>query len=555
MVRVDALTDDDYVPFVFPSTSTQLEADTSVGGALHRASKDEILMYNHTGWPPPAPKTVAEEWVDDWDGEPHIKHTWQPDPGEWSTEWDMLEGQEGGGGEFSMAGAGESGDIMIQAPINSPPFEHVGGKLRKDGKRPTVAAKKEKMRCEAKEKMRCEVARREQRQLENSSKIKEVQTTKKKQGRAEKLAAAEKLRAMKEKDKRLAKRAKWASVGEAVVKQAEFPEGLGVSEKWKQGQVEEGQFKEEMEQMGDVVVTGGEQGRVDIGQVETKVEARAEAKYYQAKRRGFAYKANNHKTPFRRRPSPALQEAHPLTSQPPAELTSSPDLALPYKRTHRGRRALPVTRRSGHSPPGQNNYRGHRIPALSSAGLSSRERKRHDPSIQSNYWHLPTPKFDIEPTRLQKYIASKPRKTLESWMVNKAILQAKFRGAQWDSKKKLSPAAREGIKTLHKNHPEYTTAKLSELFEISPEVVRRVLRSKWEPDTETQEARLQHWVRRGGSVFQRWEELGVVQTKRTKKGVRDRRREREAKWGKQEDGGMKETDNLSKVKAIAGRIV
>lgn len=540
MVHVDALTDDDYVPFVFPSTSTQLETDTSAGGALHTA------MHNHTGWPPPAPKTVAEEWVDDWDGEPHIKHTWQLDPGEWSAEWDILEGEEEGG-KLSMAGSGESGDITRQTPINPPPFEHaVGGKLRKDGKRPTIAAKKEKMRCKAKEKTQCEAARREQR-LEKGSEMKEVQATRKEQERAEKLAAAEKLKAaaivlkaMKEKNKRLAKRAKWASVGEAVAKQAEAPEG---------------QHKEQMEQMADVVVAGGGQGQVEIRQVETKVEAEAEAKYHRAKRRWSAPKANIHKSPFRRRPSPALREARPLISQPPVESTASPDLAPPYKRTHRGRRALPAPRRSGHFLQDRNNHRGRRTPAPPSADLSSRERKRHNPSTRSNHWHLPTPKFDIEPTRLQKYVASQPRNTLESWMVNKANLQAKFQGASWDPKKKLSPAAREGIKALHKNHPEYTTEKLSQLFKISPEVVRRVLKSNWEPDAVTQEARLERWVRRGESVFQRWEELGVVQTKKGKKEVRNRRKEREAKWEKQEDGGMKEMGNVLKVKAIAGRIV
>lgn len=464
----------------------------------------------------------------------------------------MLEVEEEGG-QFSMAGASESSDITRQTPINPPPFEHTaGGKLRKDGKRPTVAAKKEKMRCEAKEKTRCEAVRQEQRRLEKGSKMKEVQATRKEE-RAEKLAAAEKLKAtatalkaVKKKEKRLAKLAKWALVGEAAAKQVD------ISERGKQGHIEEGQCEGQMEQMGDIVVTGGEQGQVDVGQVEMKVEAVAGAKYNRAKMR-WSYKENTHKTPFRRRPSPALQEARSLTSQPSAELTASPDLIPPYKRTHRGRRALPATRHSGHFPPDQNNHHGRRT--SSSANLSSRERKRHDPSIRSNYWHLPTPKFDIEPTRLQKFVASRPRSTLEGWMVKKALLQERLQGAVWNPKKKLSPAAREGIKALYKNHPEYTMETLSQLFEISPEVVRRVVKSSWEPDAATQEARLQHWVRRGGRVFQRWEELGVVQTKKRKKEVRDRKKEREAKWEKQADGGMKEMNNVLKVKAIAGRIV
>lgn len=121
------------------------------------------------------------------------------------------------------------------------------------------------------------------------------------------------------------------------------------------------------------------------------------------------------------------------------------------------------------------------------------------------------------------------------------------------SKRRLSPAALEGIRTLRKNHPEYTTRKLADLFEISPEAIRRIIKSSWTPDAATQEARMERWVRRGSSVFQRWERLGVVQTKKAKKQVRNWRKGRE--WGKQEDGGKGKMDSVVNMEGVASRIV
>lgn len=573
----DALTDDDYVPFVFPSTSTHLKADESAGRALHLVNKDKFFMHNRTGWPPPVPKVATEQSVDSWDGEPHIEHTEQLDVGEFSTEWGALEGVEE---ESLVTSANESGDITGQTLSNLPQSSGGGGgTLRTVGKRPVVAAKKkmwlnkpvlseeeEAAKWAAAEEERA--ARWEKRWLEKASKakaVREERDARKESKRLDKLAelaAAGELKAAKKKKRRLEQRAKWAAVEEAANK-ARVTGG-------EQGQVGEGQYEDNAKLAGDVEVTQEEgQGQAENLQCETNMDADTAAgamagakakKHLTAGERrarwwseALAYKASNRKSPIRRPRSPAFKEAPPPISQSPEASTANPDPVTPYKKTHRGRRAVSATRRPSHFPPPQNNYRSRRsLPPTQILHSPPRERKPHDPSLKYDLWNLPVPTFDVGPTRLQQYIASRPRNELERWKVEKANLYEKFKGAKWEPKKKLSPAALDGIRELHKSHPEYTTNKLSQLFEIDPEAIKRVLRSNWERDAATDEARMERWAKRGEKVYRRWENLGVVQTKQSKKQVRDRRKEREAKWGPQEDrnGDMKVS-----LAAISGRIV
>lgn len=55
----------------------------------------------------------------------------------------------------------------------------------------------------------------------------------------------------------------------------------------------------------------------------------------------------------------------------------------------------------------------------------------------------------------------------------------------WTPPKKISRDAMETLRTLHKLSPEvYTTPVLAEKYKISPEAVRRILRSKWTPSGE-----------------------------------------------------------------------
>lgn len=55
----------------------------------------------------------------------------------------------------------------------------------------------------------------------------------------------------------------------------------------------------------------------------------------------------------------------------------------------------------------------------------------------------------------------------------------------WSPPRKLSREAMEGLRELHRFDPEkFSTPVLSEKFRISPEAVRRILKSKWSPSRE-----------------------------------------------------------------------
>lgn len=97
----------------------------------------------------------------------------------------------------------------------------------------------------------------------------------------------------------------------------------------------------------------------------------------------------------------------------------------------------------------------------------------------------------------------------EPWQIQKAVMKEKFPDG-WNPRKRLSPDAMTGIRALHQQMPEkYTTAVLAEHFKVSPEGVRRILKSKWQPSADTQVDREMRWFRRGERVWSRYAELGV----------------------------------------------
>lgn len=55
----------------------------------------------------------------------------------------------------------------------------------------------------------------------------------------------------------------------------------------------------------------------------------------------------------------------------------------------------------------------------------------------------------------------------------------------WNPPRKLSREAMDGLRQLHHVDPEkFNTPVLAERFKISPEAVRRILRTRWEPSKE-----------------------------------------------------------------------
>lgn len=105
--------------------------------------------------------------------------------------------------------------------------------------------------------------------------------------------------------------------------------------------------------------------------------------------------------------------------------------------------------------------------------------------------------------------APPPQHRRENWQLQKDALKKKFPEG-WRPMKRLSPDAVAGIRALHAQFPEeYTTARLVEKFEISPEAVRRILKSKWQPSPQEEEERQTRWFRRGKDVWARYAELGM----------------------------------------------
>jgi len=117
----------------------------------------------------------------------------------------------------------------------------------------------------------------------------------------------------------------------------------------------------------------------------------------------------------------------------------------------------------------------------------------------------------LETGDFRKAASRKP----EPWQAQKHALEEKFGEQGWSPRKRLSPDALDGIRALHAQYPEkFTTPVLANQFRVSPEAIRRILRSKWRPDEAEEISRRQRWDKRGESIWRQMVELGVKPPKR-----------------------------------------
>ncbi|KAI4215778.1 MAG: hypothetical protein LQ351_001765 [Letrouitia transgressa] len=162
---------------------------------------------------------------------------------------------------------------------------------------------------------------------------------------------------------------------------------------------------------------------------------------------------------------------------------------------------------------------------LSRHGLS-RKQTRRGSAEQSR---SPRPRT-TKPTAPAEKDTNKPARrppgaTVEEWQTQKAALAAKFKGADWSPRKRLSPDAVDGIRELHAQNPDlYTTPVLAQQFQISPEAVRRILKSRWKPSEEEQQRRRQRWEKRGQNIWNELAEQGMKPPKKWRIGGARRRR-------------------------------
>ncbi|KAH9833321.1 uncharacterized protein C8Q71DRAFT_197758 [Rhodofomes roseus] len=81
----------------------------------------------------------------------------------------------------------------------------------------------------------------------------------------------------------------------------------------------------------------------------------------------------------------------------------------------------------------------------------------------------------------------------------------------WAPPRKLSREAMDALRALHATNPEtFTTPMLASQFRISPEAVRRVLKSKWEPSPELR-ARLAEKERKHREEWRKQRKLEELQ--------------------------------------------
>ncbi|KFY38508.1 hypothetical protein V495_06520 [Pseudogymnoascus sp. VKM F-4514 (FW-929)] len=100
------------------------------------------------------------------------------------------------------------------------------------------------------------------------------------------------------------------------------------------------------------------------------------------------------------------------------------------------------------------------------------------------------------------------------WQSQKAALKEKF-SEGWAPRKRLSPDALAGIRAINAQFPaQYTVPVLAAKFEVSPEAIRRILKSNWRPDEEEEEDRKRRWYKRGQQVWTRYAELGLKPPRR-----------------------------------------
>jgi hypothetical protein len=106
--------------------------------------------------------------------------------------------------------------------------------------------------------------------------------------------------------------------------------------------------------------------------------------------------------------------------------------------------------------------------------------------------------------------ARPPTTKKEPWQAQKEALKKKFSSEGWNPRKKLSPDTIDGIRALNQQYPDkYPTPVLAEKFKVSPEAIRRILKSKWRPSPEKAAERRERWARRHDRIWDQQAAIGL----------------------------------------------
>lgn len=118
-------------------------------------------------------------------------------------------------------------------------------------------------------------------------------------------------------------------------------------------------------------------------------------------------------------------------------------------------------------------------------------------------------------------------KHLPEWKRQIYALREKFGAEKWQPRKKLSREAMDGIRTLKEHSPELNAGDFAKMFQVPPESIRRILKSRWSPNESEVEKISQRWVRRGERVKSDIKAEARKEREDKLQEIRDRRREQE----------------------------
>ncbi|KAF2146978.1 uncharacterized protein K452DRAFT_283161 [Aplosporella prunicola CBS 121167] len=150
------------------------------------------------------------------------------------------------------------------------------------------------------------------------------------------------------------------------------------------------------------------------------------------------------------------------------------------------------------------------------------------------------------------------KKAREHWQIDKDALRKKLGGEEWRPRKRLSPEALEGIRALHAKDPyKFTTPLLAEEFKVSPDAIRRILRSKWKPSEEEEQERAERWNKRGEQIWtqlaasgvrppRKWRQMGVGRVSRGERPAWKKGGKRTVKDAVPFKGGYTEADVIAR---------
>ena len=203
-------------------------------------------------------------------------------------------------------------------------------------------------------------------------------------------------------------------------------------------------------------------------------------------------------------------------SQPEPNILDAKDIALPFNRS----KAYSKT-----CSDNKSLFTAHNLKRKPLSGVSSTTPCAAYDGSRAGYtipratsWRQKFPqKFD--PKRLDQSFRGDPGKR-EAWQSQKEALKNKFQHAGWLPRKRLSPDALEGIRAIHAQYPDkYTTPVLAEKFKVSPEAIRRILKSKWRPDEEEEKQRQERWDSRGERIWNQMADMGLHPPKKWRRLV------------------------------------